>query len=69
MLIKNKARCRKCKDEIESTDLKELIHCKCGALGVSGGNGKKGYLYRMGLNFDELSEYENQEKQIYWPWS
>lgn len=68
MLVKNSARCRKCKDVIESKDMKELVKCKCGKLAISGGAGSKGYLYRQGLEFDELSEYERKEKPIPWPW-
>ena len=68
MLVKNSARCRKCKDVIESKDMKELVKCKCGKLDISGGAGSKGYLYRQGLEFDELSEYERKEKPIPWPW-
>jgi hypothetical protein len=66
MITLNKARCRKCKQEIVSTDPIELVECKCKALAISGGT--TGYLYRRGLNFDELSQLETEEKPIYWPW-
>ena len=68
MIVKNIARCRKCKDEVESVDMNEIVYCKCKALGVGGVNGKKGYLYRKGLQFDELSEHERINKPLQWPW-
>lgn len=68
MIKINKARCRKCKDTIESTNIKEIVRCRCGALGVSGGNGAKGFIHRLGLDYDELSEYETERKPMQWPW-
>lgn len=68
MIIVNKARCRKCKDVVESKTAIEVVRCKCGALGVSGGVGKTGFLHRLGLNFDELSERETKKKPLQWPW-
>ena len=35
---KNKARCLKCKDEIESKHVHDFVSCLCGAIFVDGGN-------------------------------
>lgn len=54
----NKARCRKCLDEIESKHRHDFVVCKCGKISVDGG---KDYLKRSTADFDdleELSEYE-----------
>jgi hypothetical protein len=56
-ILKNKIRCNKCGDEIESTNRHDFKFCKCGAVAVDGG---LDYLRRCGdLDaFTELSEYE-----------
>jgi len=50
----NRARCRKCGEEIESRHAHDFVRCKCGQLSVDGG---KGYLRRgFGTEgYDELS--------------
>lgn len=61
MILKNKIRCNKCKDEIESTYRWDFKWCKCGAVAVDGG---KDYLKRCGdidketseMNYTDLSE-------------
>jgi len=35
---KNRARCKKCKDIIESKYRHDFVSCKCGAIFVDGGN-------------------------------
>ena len=64
-IISNKAKCKKCKDIIESTYRHDFVTCKCGAISVDGG---KDYLRRAFRDIDdieELSEYEekNEEKK------
>ena len=56
-ILKNKIRCNKCGDEIESTHRHDFKFCKCGAVAVDGG---MDYLRRCGSldQFTELSEYE-----------
>jgi hypothetical protein len=44
-IIRNSARCKKCKDEIESVHRHDFVTCKCGAISVDGG---KAYLRRAG---------------------
>ena len=60
-LIKNRIRCNRCGDEIESTHTHDFKFCKCGAVAVDGG---LDYIRREG-NLDaytELSEYETVEE-------
>lgn len=44
-ILKNKNRCNKCGDEIESTHRHDFKFCKCGAVAVDGG---LDYLHRCG---------------------
>ncbi len=37
-LNRNRAKCRKCGDVIESTHRHDFVSCKCGAIFVDGGN-------------------------------
>lgn len=59
-IIKNKIRCNKCGDEIESTHRHDFKYCKCGAISVDGG---LDYLRRCGdlKCYTDLSEYEEDE--------
>lgn len=53
--FKNKARCRLCKDVIESKFRWDFVSCKCGAIAVDGGND---YHRRVGNreNFEVINE-------------
>lgn len=51
-IIRNSARCLKCKDEIESTYRHDFVSCFCGAIFVDGG---KSYL-RAGASDVKLFE-------------
>lgn len=66
-ILKNKIRCNKCFDEIESTHTHDFKFCKCGAVAVDGG---LDYIRRIGdLDaYTELSEYEPEEQseEIEW---
>jgi len=55
-MIRNRARCRKCGDIIESKDRHDFVRCKCGAIAVDGG---QDYQRRVGNleDIEELSEY------------
>lgn len=59
-ILRNSARCRKCKDEIESKHRHDFVWCKCGAIAVDGG---KAYLRRLGNpgDFEDTSEETPQE--------
>lgn len=55
-ILKNKAKCLKCGDIIESKHRHDFVFCKCGDLAVDGG---KDYLRRLFENkedWEDLSE-------------
>ncbi len=56
-IVKNKIRCKKCGDIIESVSVNDFKFCKCGAVAVDGGFD---YLRRCGNleDIEELSEVE-----------
>lgn len=56
-VIRNAARCSKCKDIIESTHRHDFVQCTCATIFVDGG---LDYLRRGGdfQYFEELSEWE-----------
>lgn len=63
-LKKNRARCRKCKDIIESTHDHDFKFCTCGEIFVDGG---LSYLRRGAnsfANLEELSFNEGEEDPI-----
>ena len=62
-ILRNKIRCRKCNDIIESLSVHDFKSCKCGAVSVDGGHD---YLRRVGNqeNWEELSEYETEESEV-----
>jgi tRNA(Ile2) C34 agmatinyltransferase TiaS len=62
VVVRNRARCELCGDEIESIGRHDFIRCNCGSLAVDGG---REYLRRVGNlapgTWTELSEtYEEQ---------
>lgn len=60
-IIRNRAKCKLCRDVIESTFRHDFVECKCRAIFVDGG---KAYLRRGGKREDiiELSEFTDEEK-------
>ena len=54
-IIRNRARCKKCNDTIESVHRHHFVSCRCGAIAVDGG---RDYLRRLGefADLEELSE-------------
>ena len=64
MIIRNKIKCRKCGDIIESYHCHDYKHCKCGLVAVDGG---REYLKREFPKFpteewyEELSIVEKEE--------
>lgn len=56
-IVKNKIRCKKCGDIIESVSVNDFKFCRCGAVAVDGGFD---YLRRCGNleDIEELSEVE-----------
>lgn len=58
-LIKNKARCRKCGDIIESTYRHDYVSCKCGEISVDGGLDYRKIRFNDEENFINESIYSN----------
>ena len=58
-IIRNRIKCKKCGEIIESTSRHDFKFCKCGAVAVDGG---KDYLRRVGNkdDYEELIEYEGR---------
>ena len=59
-LIRNRIRCRKCGDEIESFSVHDFKYCKCGACFIDGGH----EYCRYGGNLEDIEplfEYEKSE--------
>lgn len=56
-IIKNQARCRLCGDLVVSHSRTEYEYCRCGALGVSGGDQA---ILRLG-NFHQMIELSEKE--------
>lgn len=65
MIIRNAAKCNKCKDVIQSTYRHEYIECNCGAIAVDGGNE---YFRSAGSREDFIPLYVSTDKQ-YIPFS
>lgn len=65
MIIRNAAKCNKCKDVIQSTSTHDFISCNCGAIAVDGGNQ---YLRAVGNQEDFIPLYVSTDKQ-YIPFS
>jgi len=52
---RNRARCKRCRDTIESTHVHDFVSCRCGAIAVDGGSH---YIRRIGNpeDFEELAD-------------
>ena len=59
-IIRNRIKCKKCGEIIESMSRHDFKFCKCGAVAVDGG---KDYLRRIGSkdDYEELIEYEGND--------
>ena len=59
-IIRNRIKCKKCGEIIESTSRHDFKFCKCVAVAVDGG---KDYLRRVGNkdDYEELIEYEGRD--------
>jgi hypothetical protein len=61
--MKNRARCKKCKDVIHSKYRHDFVSCKCGAIFVDGGND----YFRYGGDleaFERLDDNDNVMEEI-----
>lgn len=52
-IIKNRARCKKCGDIIESRFTHEMVWCSCGSIAVDGG---KQYLRQTAVDFNDFED-------------
>lgn len=61
MILRNRARCKKCNAIIESKHRHDYVACPCGAIAVDGG---RAYLKRVGNHEDveELSEHAEEQE-------
>jgi len=59
IIIRNRGRCKKCGDVIESKYRHDFVTCTCGAISVDGGNA---YLKRSG-NPEDFEEMTNTKKK------
>ena len=53
LILRNSAKCRKCGQEIESTDRHDFKFCSCGAIAVDGGHW---YLKRSAKSFSDVED-------------
>ena len=60
MIIRNRAKCLKCGEIVESTFTHDYKRCRCGALAVDGGHDYIRRCYREEGCFEELSEVCDQ---------
>ena len=58
-IIRNRAKCLKCGDVIESTHRHDFVWCKCGAIFVDGG---LDYLRRGGKFLEDIEELSETEE-------
>jgi len=60
-IVRNRIKCLSCGDVIESYTVHDFKFCGCEKVAVDGG---KDYLQRVGdlMGYEELSEYEEEEK-------
>ena len=63
MIIRNKIRCKKCGDIIESVSVHDFKFCSCGACAVDGGHD---YLRRCGNleDWEDLSEVKSDMTKV-----
>lgn len=58
-IIRNRAKCLKCGDIIESYFRHDFVQCKCGAIFVDGGHD---YLRRGGKFLEDIEELSEEEE-------
>lgn len=59
MIIRNAAKCNKCKDVIQSTSRHDFVECSCGAIFIDGGNE---YMKAGGSKEDFIPLYVSTDK-------
>lgn len=64
MILRNRIRCLKCGDIIESKTRHDFVMCSCGACGVDGGAGKNCFYQRIigeDTDYENLTEYSEED--------
>jgi len=62
MTIKNRARCKKCGDVIESKYRHNFVTCTCGAISVDGGNDYFRWIGNL-EDFEEMNDTDEPESR------
>ncbi len=57
--MRNRAKCKKCESVIESFHPTDLVYCKCGEIGVDGGDGLRCYAVDW-TNFIRVDDLGNE---------
>lgn len=64
-ILRNRVRCKRCGEIIESVNYWDINFCRCGRVAVEGG---KRYLGRIAIfsneDYEELSEFEDGENPL-----
>ena len=58
--MRNRIRCKECKEIIESKHRHDFVTCKCGNCSVDGG---QDYHRRLGSNYEEVPDREYFEEK------
>ncbi len=59
--MRNRAKCKKCASVIESFHSTDLVYCKCGEIGVDGGDALRCYAVDWD-NFIRVDDFNNEIK-------
>ena len=57
-IVRNRIRCTRCGDIVESEFPGHIVGCWCGACAADGGRKKLIRCWRKGIKYGELSEFE-----------
>ncbi len=58
--MRNRAKCKLCKDILESFHQFDLVQCKCGEISISGGNNQFQCAAKNWINFLRLDDDDNE---------
>lgn len=63
-ILRNRVRCNKCGDVIESKSRHDFVSCSCGAIGLDGGHDYQRLVLARGVkgdDFTDMSEYDKTD--------
>ena len=63
-LIRNRAKCLKCGDIIESTQIHQMVHCSCRNIYVDGGLDIAIMVGKMKKKYLDMSEYLEENLEL-----